>query len=456
MWFLYQIAMAIALLLAAPWMLVRRGRTALEVARRRLLGDGGEAQPGSLWVHAVSVGEVGVADTLIRALPTDLPLVLTTVTPTGQELARRRCGERARVAYLPFDLHLPLAAFFERFQPRGLVAVEGDLWPLALRLAKRRRMPVVVINGRVGDRSFRRMMRLRPLLGPLLRPVDHFALQSDRDRRRFEALGVHPARITVTGSLKFDTPEPARLRELEQAIGELAAGRPVLLAGSTMHGEEAAVLRAFQAAGGGDAALLLLAPRHPERFDEVARLVEGQGLSLARRSIDVAAELVSAEKSERSPQTAETSWASTRVPPDAPHVLLLDSLGELASLYRIAQGAFIGGTLVATGGHNPLEAMRFGVPVVVGPSMHNFHAIAETLDDEGCWQRVADADTLAATWRQWLRDPGAARTLGERGRNLVRRSQGALERTVAVLTPLLEEMKERRFDTDTSGSVDAT
>lgn len=428
MWLLYQLLMVVALVLAAPWMLARRGRQALEVARRRLFGDGGEAQPGSLWVHAVSVGEVGVADTLIRALPAELPLVLTTVTPTGQEQARRRCGERARVAYLPFDLRLPIESFFARFQPRGMVAVEGDLWPLALRRAKRRRMPVVVINGRVGDRSFRRMSRLRPLLGPLLRPVDHFAVQSDRDRERLEALGVHPARITVTGNLKFDTPEPARLPRLEEAVATLAAGRPVLLAGSTMEGEEAAVLEAFRGAGGGEAALLLLAPRHPERFDEVTELVEGSGLSLARRSTDL----------KSLPEA------------DQPDVLLLDSLGELASIYRIAHGAFIGGTLVPTGGHNPLEAMRFGVPVAAGPSMFNFHAIAESLDDAGCWRRVADATALAAIWRQWLGEPDAARALGERGRNLVRRSQGALERTVAVLTPLLDELAKRRPETTSS------
>ncbi|MGH9382376.1 MAG: 3-deoxy-D-manno-octulosonic acid transferase [Thermoanaerobaculia bacterium] len=446
MWLLYQILMAAALVLAAPWVLARRGRLALEVARRRLLGDGadGGGQPRSLWVHAVSVGEVGVADTLIRALPVDLPVVLTTVTPTGQELARRRCGERARVTYLPFDLRRPMESFLERFEPRGLVAVEGDLWPLALRLAKRRRLPVVVVNGRVGDRSFRRMSRLKPLLGPLLKPVDHFATQSDRDRQRLEELGVHPARITVTGNLKFDTPEPPRLEGLERAIRDLAAGRPVLLAGSTMDGEEELVLRAFRDAGGGEAALLILAPRHPERFEEVARLIESSGLSLARRSTDVAAELVSAAIVNRGEPTAETSSAATRIVEEGPHVLLLDSLGELASLYRVAHAAFIGGTLVPTGGHNPLEAMRFGVPVAAGPSMFNFHAIAETLDNEACWQRVPDAATLAATWREWLRAPDLARKLGERGRNLVRRSQGALERTVAVLSPLLEEPREPR------------
>lgn len=469
MWLLYQLLMVVALVLAAPWMVARRGLQALEVARRRLFGDGGEAQPGSLWVHAVSVGEVGVADTLIRALPAELPLVLTTVTPTGQEQARRRCGERARVAYLPFDLRPPIESFFARFQPRGMVAVEGDLWPLTLRRAKRRRMPIVVINGRVGDRSFRRMSRLRPLLGPLLRPVDHFAVQSDRDRERLEALGVHPARITITGNLKFDTPEPARLPRLEEAVATLAAGRPVLLAGSTMEGEEVAVLEAFRGAGGGEAALLLLAPRHPERFDEVAELVEGSGLALARRS-DLSRAVEGTRNEERGTSgETESGPRSTQgregdlvprssfpVPgrqAESPAVFLLDSLGELASIYRTAHGAFIGGTLVPTGGHNPLEAMRFGVPVAAGPSMHNFHAIAEALDDAGCWRRVADAEVLAATWRQWLGEPEGARALGERGRNLVRRSQGALERTVAVLTPLLDELAKRR--PETRGSDDA-
>ena len=182
------------------------------------------------------------------------------------------------MAYFPFELGPSIARFFRRFAPRALVLVEGDLWPLVLRAARRRGLPVAVVNGRVGDRSFARLRRLRPLLGPLLDPVDRFGVQTAADRERLLALGVEPSRIEVTGNLKYDSPEPPRKPELEAALAAAAAGRPILIAGSTMAGEEEAVLRAFAAAGGGARSLLVIAPRHPERFAAVAALRGAAGL----------------------------------------------------------------------------------------------------------------------------------------------------------------------------------
>ncbi len=219
------------------------------------------------------MGEVGVAAALARALPPEVPLLVTTVTPTGQEQARKAFAGRAGVAYLPFDLGFAVRRFFRRHQPRALVLVEGDYWPLVLREARRRGLPIAVVNGRVGDRGFRRMRRLRPLLGPLFAGVGRFGVQSGADRDRLLELGVDPGRVAVTGNLKYESPEPARKPELEEALRALAGGRPVLLAGSTMAGEEAMVLDAFQAAGGGDRALLVIAPRHPERWNEVDALL---------------------------------------------------------------------------------------------------------------------------------------------------------------------------------------
>lgn len=419
LWGLYQLATGAALAVAGPFLLARRGRHYLPTLPGRLGRAGGsEAPRGALWLHAVSVGEAGVAATLARALPPELPLLVTTVTPTGQERARAAFKGRAEVAYLPFDLGFAVQSFFRRHEPRALVLVEGDYWPLLLREARRREIPVAVVNGRVGDRSFGRMHRLKPFLGPLFSAVSYFGVQSAQDRDRLAALGIDPGRITVTGNLKYESPEPPRKPELEEALEKLAGGRPILLAGSTMAGEEEAVLDATREIGLGRA-LLILAPRHPERWNEVDALLHSRGIDFVRR---------------------------TALPPSGrPDAILLDSLGDLAGLYRLAAAAFIGGTLVPTGGHNPLEAARFGVPVAVGPSMHNFREMAEAFDacdGASAWRRVADARELAAAWREWLDDPEAARATGDRALRLVEENRGALARTLEMLEPLLAAVKE--------------
>jgi 3-deoxy-D-manno-octulosonic-acid transferase len=413
MWLLYQAAVALALVLGGPFLLLARGRHYLASLPGRLTlelpaTDG--RRP--LWVHAVSVGEVGVAATLIRALPADLPVLVTTITPTGQARARAIFAGRATVAYLPFELGFAVRRFLERFDPRGLVLVEGDFWPLLLRHAQRRGLEVQVVNGRISDRSFPRLLRLRRWLGPLFRPVQGFGMQSGADRDRLLRLGVPPERVVVTGNLKYESPAPPPTPTLDALLAELASDRPVVIAGSTMAGEEEIVLDAFARAGGGERAMLLVAPRHPERFAEVAGILDRRRLRWLRRSL--ASSLDSAER---------------------PSVVLLDSLGELASAYRLARGAFIGGTLVPKGGHNPLEPARWGRPTAVGPSMENFREMAEQFDRAAAWARVADASSLAAVWGAWLADPAAADRLGERARSLIEENRGALERTLGLLAP---------------------
>lgn len=410
-WLLYQLAAGLLLLVAGPFLLVRRIRHYRPTLAHRL-GRYPEAPPESrdrLWIHAVSVGEAMVAATLARALP-DLPLLVTTVTPTGQERARAALGARGPVTFLPFELAPVIRRFFDRFRPRVLILVEGDYWPLILREAARRRVPVAVVNGRIGDRSFRRMRRLRPLLGPLLGRVERFGMQTAEDREKLLALGVPAERIEVTGNLKYESAEPARKPELEAELRRLAAGRPILVAGSTLPGEESAVLDAVARLR---PTLLILAPRHPERWDEVGRLLGERGVRFCRR---------------------------TRLSQQPVDVVLLDSLGELAGLYALASAAFVGGTLVPKGGHNPLEPARFGVPLAVGPSMENFRDMAEQFDRAGAWQRVAGAAELAAAWGRWLDDPEAARSQGERAAGLIERNRGSLDRTLALLAPLLETL----------------
>jgi 3-deoxy-D-manno-octulosonic-acid transferase len=421
---IYQALVTLALLVAGPLLLLFRGRHYLATLGGRLGGSGGgpvdKAPVRPLWIHAVSVGEAAVAATLAPRLPASSRLLVTTITPTGQARARAGFapfGERARVAYLPFDLGWPIGRFLDRHDPALLLLVEGDYWPLLLARLARRGVPVAVVNGRFSDRSFPRLLRFRGWVKrALLDPIDRFAVQTAADRDRLAALGVSPERIAVTGNLKFDMPEPPAAPDLDRRISRLAAGRPVLLAGSTMAGEEEAVLDAFRRAGAGGEALLVVAPRHPERFGAVAEQVERAGFELVRRS--------GADR-------------------ERPEVLLLDSIGELAALYRSATAAFIGGTLGTTGGHNPLEASRFGVPVAAGPSMENFREIAEIYDRERAWARVDSGAALGRLWSDWLAHPEAARALGERGRELVAANRGATLRTVEFLAPLLAGIEER-------------
>jgi len=407
MWGLYQALSALLLLLAGPLLLLLRGRHYLPTLAGRLGRRLPDAPTGGLWIHAVSVGEAMVAATLRPGLAAHAPLVVTTVTPTGQERARRAFG--AATGYLPFELGFAVRRFFAAVQPRALVLVEGDYWPLVLREARRRGVPAVVVNGRVSDRSFRRLRPFARLVRPLLLdPVAHFGVQTALDRDRLAALGVAADRITVTGNLKFEAAAPAAAPELAAWIAATAGGRPVLVAGSTMPGEERRVLDAFAVARETADALLVLAPRHPERFDEVWREVERRYPDATRRT---------------APQR----------PGASPAVALLDTLGELAAVYEHAQGAFIGGTLVPRGGHNPLEAARFGVPVAVGRSMENFREMAEAFDRAGAWARVGSARELGETWRRWLLDRAGAQELGLRGRDLVEANRGALAKTLALL-----------------------
>jgi 3-deoxy-D-manno-octulosonic-acid transferase len=411
MWIVYQVVAMLAMILAAPFLLIRRGRHYLDTIPGRMAFYDGAVPQNPHWLHAVSVGDVGVANTLIKAMPPEEPLLVTTITPTGQERAQAQLGSRAAIAYLPYETDLAIQPFLRRFAPRSLILVEGDLWPLLLERVKSRRVPIAVVNGRVSDHSFRRMRRLRPLLGPLLGHVDGFAVQTDEDRRRLIELGVPADRVQRTGNLKFETPEIEPLPEAESRLDELADGRPILIAGSTMRGEESQVLDSFVRIGGGDRALLVLAPRHPERWDEVAELLRKADLEVLRRS----------------------QWDSGH----RPDVLLLDSLGELAALYRVGFAAFIGGTLVPTGGHNPLESARFAVPTVVGPSMQNFRDIAEIFDRAAAWERATDAAQLAAVWERWLDNSEAAQEMGRRGAEVVTDNRGALQNTLDFLQPLV-------------------
>jgi len=410
MWVLYQLALTAIIVASGPFLLVTKGRHYLATLRGRLGLYGRSEATRPLWIHAVSVGEVEVANTLARRLP-NLPLLVTTITPTGQARALQLLGDRATVAYLPFDLGLPVTRFFRTFDPAALVLVEGDYWPLLLDRARCRGLPIAVVNGRVGDTTARRFTRWPRIGRWLTGAVDRFGLQSEADAGCLARTGLSRSRLCVTGNIKFDSPTPSPLPKLEARLQAAADGRPILAAGSTMEGEEEQVIEAFEAAGGADAAMLLLAPRHPERWPAVAQRLERDGVDFVRRS--------------SMPESGR------------PAVVLLDSLGELADCYRFSAAAFVGGTLVPTGGHNPIEPARLGTPVVVGPSMENFRDMARIFEHRNAWRRVNDATGLGAVWREWLLDPSAATAQGRRGRELVDENRGAIDRTLELLAPLL-------------------
>lgn len=413
MWILYQALLATGLLVTAPFLLARRARHYLPTLRGRLGDRRGESVRHALWLHAVSVGEARVAAALARRLDPGLPLLVTTVTPTGQAEARRLFAGRAVVTYLPFDLGFAVRRFLDRFQPRACILVEGDYWPLLLSRLAARGIPVGVANARVGDRSFARLERLRSWVGPFFDPVSRFAVQSEQDRRRLAALGVAEERLAVTGNLKFDAEVPAPDAELAARVRSLAGGRAVLVAGSTMAGEEERVLEAL-ATVGSSRALLVLAPRHPERWDTVERLLRERGVRLSRRS-------------------------AGRPADELVDVLLLDSLGELAGLYALADAAFVGGTLVPSGGHNPIEPAAHGAPLAVGPHMENFADVARRFDEGAAWTRVADGAALGAAWTRWLDDPASGAAQAARAAALVASGRGAVERTLDFLAPVVAE-----------------
>lgn len=422
---LYRVLSTLALLAYSPYALLQ------SIAGRRRLGDvrgrlGRTVYPdldGGVWIHAVSVGEVGVARNLLSTLDRRAPgtrMGLSVTTAAGRQLAQTLLGDTIPVFPFPFDLSGPVQKAIESVRPGLVLLTETEIWPLFLERAAARAIPVALVNGRVSARSFRRYALVRRWLAATLERVAVFAMQSPSDAGRIVALGAPPGRVRVTGNLKYDLPEALPFRDAER-IRRLAGGRPVFVAASTAQGEEEIVLGAWR--GLEPRPLLALAPRRPERFDAVASLVEQSGLSVLRRS---------------SPDQGSP------IPDPRSSVYLLDSIGELASLYREASLAFIGGSLVPQGGHNPIEAWAAGVPVLVGPHTENFRQITADGERRGFARRVATEAALARELaRAFSPSVGALRESGERARRFVAENRGAADRTVELLLPLRAPQQRR-------------
>jgi 3-deoxy-D-manno-octulosonic-acid transferase len=429
MYTLYSVLALVVFVAGSPWFLYQalRHRKYVDGLGQRMgylpvsfNVDGDE----SIWIHAVSVGEVLTARPLIADLRRRYPalrLFLSTTTLAGQRLARRAVPNVDAVFYFPFDLSIFVRRTLDLVRPRLFLMMETEIWPILLRECRRRGIATAVVNGRLSSRSFPRYRRIRPFMRRVMADVDRFCVQSDESARRFIDLGAEPGLVVVTGSLKFDSLEsPARadqLRARERVLRyfRVPASRPVLVAGSTMKGEEAVVLQAFRRLRAAYPQLLLvIAPRHPERFNEVEGLCRGEGWRVVRRT-DLA---IDAE-------------------PRA-DVVVLDTIGELATVYQIASIVFVGGSLVPSGGHNVLEPAVFGKPIVFGPHMDNFREIADACVAAGAAVRLdAEAD-LEEALLDLLGDPVRRARLGAAARALVEANRGAKDKTMAVLETLLE------------------
>ena len=379
--FFYRILSVLALLAYSPWAILR------SVTGRRRMGDvrgklGRVPYPdlsGGIWLHAVSVGEVGVARNLLSALAKRAPdtrLGLSSTTVAGLESARRALADRWPVFPFPLDLAGPVEKALAAVRPGLLVLTETEIWPLLIERAAMGGAAVALVNGRISDRSFRRYRMVRRWLGRTLDRISLFAMQSEEDARRIRELGASSQRILVTGNVKYDL-APAPPFADTARLSTAAAGRAVFVAASTGPGEEEIVLDAWESVE--PRPLLVIAPRRPERFDEVARLVESKGFAVVRRSEPGLGP---------SPQPSPAGRESP--------VYLLDSVGELASLYGQASLAFVGGSLIPTGGHNPIEAWAQGVPVLVGRHTESFRDITDAGERQGILERVADGPALAS------------------------------------------------------------
>jgi 3-deoxy-D-manno-octulosonic-acid transferase len=423
MYALYSVGLSLAFGWRLPGVLVQaasRGRyrsgLAERVGRYRLPPLA--APP--VWLHAVSVGEVVAAAPLARALRQarpGCPLLVSTVTETGRAMAVRRIPEAAATLFFPLDFAFAVRRALLAVHPRAVLLAETEIWPNFLRACRARGVPVAVVNGRISPRSFRRYRWVRGPFRRVLSDIACFAMQTAADAERIAALGAPRDRVHVTGNLKFDAlaaaGPAADAGTLRRDLG-LAMGRRVLLAGSTHAGEEAAVLDAMEALRAHHSGpALVLAPRHPERCDEVERLVRARGLGVARRSAGPAA--------------------------PGSDVVLVDTIGELGRLYAAADVAFVGGSLVPVGGHNILEPAAAGVPIVVGPHLGNFVEIAAAFAEAGAMVTVPHAGGLGEAVRELLEDPDRGRELAARARGVVETHRGATRRTLDLLAPILRE-----------------
>jgi 3-deoxy-D-manno-octulosonic-acid transferase len=417
MYFTYTLSLMLGLAIALPHYLVRFGRYFPTLADR--LGFLKLPQlRRSIWVHAVSVGEFKAVEPLLERLRRQFPdrtLVVSTTTPAGQEVARERRNIVDHICCFPIDLPWCVRRAVNRIDPETVIIAETEIWPNFLRACRERGVRVLMINGRISDKSFGRYKRVRRWLVRVLDDYSIIGMQSETDRKRIEALGANPQKVRVFGNLKYDVTLASP--SLDSSLASLLADwKQVWIAASTMSGEEESVLNAFRQVRKTHPDLrLVVAPRHPDRFNSVYEILKGSGLEVMRRS--------------------EIGVESRKEGPAA-SILLLDTIGELAAVFQYATLVFVGGSLAATGGHNILEPARYGKPVVFGLHMENFRDIARLFLDAKAAIQVQTAEQLAGAVSDLLSNPERASQLGRNAAAVVQQNTGATDRVLQVLEPL--------------------
>jgi 3-deoxy-D-manno-octulosonic-acid transferase len=450
-YFIYSFLMGFAALLLVPYWLVqglRNGKYLSNLGERLgfsflALAKLPANSTGAIWIHAVSVGEALSGITLARRLKETYPhrpLIISTTTQTGQALARERMPFADAVIYFPLDWAFCVRRALDAVRPAVVLVLETEIWPNFLREAGRRKIPVLFVSGRISDRSFARYQRylgvfgffLRPFLRSALSNAGGFFMQSEKDAERVRALGAPADRVRVSGNLKYDLelPVPTPLSNWLAAEIKRSGRSPIIVAGSVVATEEPHALIAFGTLQGEyPKALLVLAPRKPECFDDAAEFIDESHRKFIRRS---------------QLPIPGPSQSQAAQPPDTPTipsdvtVLLIDSIGELASLYALADGAFVGGSLVSSGGHNILEPAAFGKIPVFGPSMENFSEIASRFVSAGAAIQVESPEDAGVAWIELFRDPERMKKMGETARHLVADSRGATNRAVAEIAKRLD------------------
>ncbi|HXH50923.1 MAG TPA: 3-deoxy-D-manno-octulosonic acid transferase, partial [Terriglobia bacterium] len=427
MYRLYSILFSVGLVLMAPYYIWRhRGRKELAGWRERLgrlPANLRQEAPGAIWIHAVSVGETLAVAGLVKQLQQRYPdrkIFLSSVTAAGREAGEKKLPPVAGQFFLPFDWKWAVRRVLRHIRPSVFVIVETELWPNLLKTVSEFGCRTILVNARVSDRSFSGYRMGRPFMRRVLANITRICAQTDTDGERFQALGANPGQITVTGNLKFDTRAPefgrfgARIKEVLAKENR----SPVFVAGSTMRGEEPLVLAAWQKIREKHPrALMILAPRHPARFDEVAEMLQSRHLSTVRRT-----------------SLPEVEDGMRRLLSQN-EILLLDTIGELAEIVGVADVVFVGGSLVPTGGHNVVEPAFWAKPILFGPHMYNFRDVASLFLKAGGAVQVADANGLADAVLRMLDHPADARQLGERARGVVTQQAGAATR-------ILNQMEE--------------
>ncbi len=413
------------LYLLTPWVLLRLWLKGFHVPayrrdwKERFAAGGLHAVRGVIWIHAVSVGEVRAAHALIERLLQQAngpPVLITTTTPAGRDMVQRLFGARVSSRYLPYDLPGSVRRFLDAVQPSIALIMETEIWPNLYRQLKRRRIPLLLLNARLSEASVKGYLKLSALSRPAIACITHIAAQSREDEQRFIRLGAGEQQLSVVGNLKFDVHLPADFATTVAALKErVISVRRIWVAGSTHEGEERQLLEAHRRVlQAFPDALLFIAPRHPERARALARLCSQAGLESVMFS-------------------AAGAFADTA------RVVIVDTLGDLVYLYGLATVAFLGGSLTDRGGHNPVEAVLAGAPVVSGPSVRNFHSVYRQMRGAGAVRIVGTEVELADQLGEWFADENRRKAVAEAGSAVIEKNRGALQRCLVLVESALTE-----------------